>query len=676
MSIGFSRLRPALLICLTVTAAGAARAVPGTIGDLVAGQSSSASLTVTFTGPGDNGKSGTPAGYVIRTSTAPITPDNFAQATEIAGEPNPVAPGSKVSVTVGGLDPLQNYYVAAEAMDENMQAGALSNVVMAETAAPAGSGDGLLGKYYPWDSNTINGKTPFNDGNDQTNWNKAELTRVDGPVDFSWNSGGPDPSLFGDQYYSVRWTGQVTAEDAGDYLFGIGVDDGGRLWANTQKPPDPVNDTPDIDSWKDEGTTEVDSQPVTLTAGQKAWIDFDYYQNSGHAEAHLYWTPPNGLREIIPAYDLISGTGMSQQYGRLDGLVTNQLGKPFSGATVTLDSQQATTDANGFYTFMAPAGPHALSLQAVAFIAAGGPQTVTVAAGKLTNAQPITASAPPFFESSTTGPYDDEFMATKLDPKWTDVDIGDSTGGSATPDGKGVLDLMAGGHDVWSNMDGLNFAYQTVKGDFAATVEVAAQPDNRVWEKTGLMARASTAAGSANAFDQVSSQRNIQNAIRPTNGGQTSNVDTGSGIGTMVVPVWLKIRRVGDQVVFYWTEDPKTGPVHMTSVRAVPAFDHNDLLVGLAATSHMMGTTDDGFQFSHFKVASLTPATSALVCGDLNADGKVSVPDATIALRIAIGLATADAANTGGACGHAINVAFATQILHAAIFGNAIAPQM
>jgi hypothetical protein len=55
------------------------------------------------------------------------------------------------------------------------------------------------------------------------------------------------------------------------------------------------------------------------------------------------------------------------------------------------------------------------------------------------------------------------------------------------------------------------------------------------------------------------------------------------------------------------------------------------------------------------------------LCGDFNADGKLNIQDATLALRMSVGIITPTDAQTTAACGNPINVAFTTRILRAVV---------
>lgn len=98
-----------------------------------------------------------------------------------------------------------------------------------------------------------------------------------GPANVSWGSGSPaDVGLSSPELFSVRWTGQLRIDVAGDYVFRYATDDGQRLW---------VNGTRVLNSWHDTVANSVTS-PIALTPG---WHDLviDVSEHVGAAAANL-----------------------------------------------------------------------------------------------------------------------------------------------------------------------------------------------------------------------------------------------------------------------------------------------------------------------------------------------------------------------------------------------------
>lgn len=113
--------------------------------------SATASVTLSWTAPGDDGMVGRAQAYSLRYSLAPITESNFNSATAVAGLPAPAPPGSTESFTVGGLVPNTVYYFAIKTRDEAFNWSPLSNVLF--LAIPTtGVGDAPTSTSFssPW----------------------------------------------------------------------------------------------------------------------------------------------------------------------------------------------------------------------------------------------------------------------------------------------------------------------------------------------------------------------------------------------------------------------------------------------------------------------------------------------------------------------------------------------
>ncbi len=109
---------------------------PSTVTDLAAGSPTSASITLSWTAPGDDGSSGTASSYDVRYSTSTITEANWASATQATGEPTPAVGGNSDGMIVSGLSSSTTYYFAMKASDEVPNTSSLSNVANATTSPP------------------------------------------------------------------------------------------------------------------------------------------------------------------------------------------------------------------------------------------------------------------------------------------------------------------------------------------------------------------------------------------------------------------------------------------------------------------------------------------------------------------------------------------------------------
>ncbi|RKZ31700.1 hypothetical protein DRQ36_01125 [bacterium] len=84
--------------------------------------------------PGDDGDVGTASYYDFRFSTSAITEGNFDISPELTeGVPDPLPAGTPQMLTVSGLEPETDYWIAGRAFDDEDNPGPISNVLMITT---------------------------------------------------------------------------------------------------------------------------------------------------------------------------------------------------------------------------------------------------------------------------------------------------------------------------------------------------------------------------------------------------------------------------------------------------------------------------------------------------------------------------------------------------------------
>lgn len=153
-----------------------------------------------------------------------------------------------------------NYYQGVAGPD-----GALPAVPATALTPSQGSGNGLYGQFF---ANT--GLT-----------GAAVATRTDQNLDFNWAGAAPNTGV-ATTNWSAKWTGAVHPPTTGSYTFSLTSDDGSRLFVNGQLV---------VDNWADQGST-TRTGTVTLTAGQAATVEVDYYQGGGSDNLTLGWQVP------------------------------------------------------------------------------------------------------------------------------------------------------------------------------------------------------------------------------------------------------------------------------------------------------------------------------------------------------------------------------------------------
>jgi beta-glucosidase len=122
---------------------------------------------------------------------------------------------------------------------------------------------GLIGEYY---SNIdFSGQPVF--------------TRTDKQVRFQWTLFGPDPDRMPNEFYSVRWTGQLKSPGTGTWRIGIDGNDGYRLFIDGKLI---------LDDWI-KRSCRILTVPFDFTAGASYDIRIEYYEPDGNARFSLVW---------------------------------------------------------------------------------------------------------------------------------------------------------------------------------------------------------------------------------------------------------------------------------------------------------------------------------------------------------------------------------------------------
>ena len=109
---------------------------PSDVTDLIVGDVTTDSVTLTWTAPGDDGNVGTATTYDIRYSTSPITETNWGSAIQVTGEPAPKMAGTPETFAVTGLLSSTTYYLALKTADEVPNWSGFSNITSVTTTGP------------------------------------------------------------------------------------------------------------------------------------------------------------------------------------------------------------------------------------------------------------------------------------------------------------------------------------------------------------------------------------------------------------------------------------------------------------------------------------------------------------------------------------------------------------
>jgi len=154
-----------------------------------------------------------------------------------------------------------------------------------------GNGTGLSKSIW---TAALGGRTWFKD---------SICSEIDPVINHTWTDVSPGCNVSND-FWNIRWLGQIQPLFAEDYTFYLTVNDMGRVWINNQLL---------IDGWLGTSSGTTITGTVALTAGQKVPIKVDFAEKTGDAKIKLEWSSPSNPREVVPQSQLfpMGTTGMS-----------------------------------------------------------------------------------------------------------------------------------------------------------------------------------------------------------------------------------------------------------------------------------------------------------------------------------------------------------------------------
>ncbi|PKO02486.1 MAG: hypothetical protein CVU43_07745 [Chloroflexi bacterium HGW-Chloroflexi-5] len=176
------------------------------------------------------------------------------------------------------------------------------------------------------------------------------------------------------------------------------------------------------------------------------------------------------------------------------------------------------------------------------------------------------------------------------------TDIGNPAKTGTTTNNNGIIEITAGGADIWGATDQFHFAYCELKDDFQVTVKLETFSKADLYSKAGIMVRETLEAGSRHIFMVAFPDNNLRNH---NNGGIEFQYRTETdGECLAIYPendsavpplysvdypqVWMKLTRSGDRFDALFSQDGSNWKPYSSYEIKLASM----LLVGLGVTSH------------------------------------------------------------------------------------------
>jgi regulation of enolase protein 1 (concanavalin A-like superfamily) len=136
---------------------------------------------------------------------------------------------------------------------------------------------------------------------------------------------------------------------------------------------------------------------------------------------------------------------------------------------------------------------------------------------------------------------------------WTSQDIGaPALAGSTTYDAASdTFTIQGAGTDIWDTADQFQYAYQAISGDCEIVARVASLVNTDPWAKAGVMIRETLNGNSKEIFIAVTPGHGLAGQWRSATGGTSTTFGAGAG----AAPMWMKLKRFGNQITLYRSTD-------------------------------------------------------------------------------------------------------------------------
>jgi len=308
--------------------------------------------------------------------------------------------------------------------------------------------------------------------------------------------------------------------------------------------------------------------------------------------------------------------------------------------------------ADGTYSVVVGAGTYTVKVSGDTGVSSspGATKTGVVISSGAPNTVDLTATLPPPGDLTSNVIFQDDFAGTTLKPAWSTL----NDSGNISVNNGLMFTMPEGPFDHWTNNNTAPHIFQKgPTGDFIETAKLnsVVGADGNPVEDLNYHSILTVYFDDA----QTHYEALMWGAYRSNKTIRFERTGTGVGSGTIPgLPAWVQIRKSGNDFTFFYraTDNGSWTPLFGSDGNPL-VYTRTDPVTDLGLEQKTWG---DGAAltatWSRF-VLQNNVASPPSTLGDLNADGKVNVQDATLSLRIAVGSITpTDAQKAAGDVNH------------------------
>jgi len=168
------------------------------------------------------------------------------------------------------------------------------------------------------------------------------IERVEPSISFHFGADSPDKETMEAEQFENRFEGSVVAQETGVYEFSLKTENGARLWINNTNEGEAL-----IDAWVSNGPkVREEKKSIFLVGGRAYRLVLEHFKfKEKSASIELWWKPPHGVAEIIPARALRTDRPRELMIVSTDFPADDRSVGYERGTTISKGWDQATTDA-------------------------------------------------------------------------------------------------------------------------------------------------------------------------------------------------------------------------------------------------------------------------------------------------------------------------------------------